>query len=100
MSAHTILLDFTVDPVKIKDETQITTLTTNIENILRNYVKNLKEVCRLNLNEGTLKMYTCDSEAVVNLRFYNNGLITLNVEYYKNEENDLLFPFEVKFLLI
>lgn len=94
MSAHTILLDFTVDPAKIKDEAQITILTTNIENVFRSYVKNLKELYRLKLDEGILKIYSCDSEAVVNLRFYNNGLITFNIEYYTNEEKDLLFPFD------
>lgn len=95
MAAHTLLLDFSVDPTQVKSESQLSLLSTNMENILRDYLSNLKLVTSFNIDGGLFRLYTSDLGAVTSLRIFNNGLITLNVEYYKGDKQEPLLSFEV-----
>ncbi|KAJ8980823.1 hypothetical protein NQ317_000556 [Molorchus minor] len=88
MAVNTILLDFSVDPSTVKNESQLPILATNVENVLRDYLSNLKHVNSFNLNGGLVKIYTSDPGATINLRVYDNGLITVNIDYFKGEEQE------------
>lgn len=88
MSANTVLLDFSLDPNVVKNESQILATTTNIENVLRDLLGNLKVVNCLNLNGGLVKFYTSDQGAVITLRIYDNGLLTINIEYLKVDSQE------------
>lgn len=97
MAVNTLLLDFSVDQSEVKTESQISVITTNVENILRDYLTNLKLINSINVDGGLFKLYTSDKGAVSNIRVYNNGLITINIEYYKGEKQEPLLSFEVSY---
>ncbi|KAK9892484.1 hypothetical protein WA026_020474 [Henosepilachna vigintioctopunctata] len=88
------ILDFSVNSVEVEKEIQKPSLSLIIKNVLGEYLTNLKEVHRFNTNEGVLNTYISESGAVIHLRFYKNGLITLNIEYYKEEQKEPLLSFE------
>lgn len=97
MAVHTILLDFTVDPSQVKTESQLSALSGKVENFLRNYLNNLKVVSSFNIDGGIYKLYTSDRGAVSNVRVFTNGMVTVNIEYFKAEQQEPLLNIEVSF---
>lgn len=95
MAVNTILLDFSVDPDQVKNQIQQNTLAQNIENVLRDYLTNLSVLNSLPLDGGLFKLYTSDMGATTALRIFNNGLITLNIDYFKGEKQEPIFNFDV-----
>lgn len=100
MAVNTILLDFSVDPNQIKNDSQQSIMSTNIENVLRDYLTNLKLSCTIPIEGGLFKLYTSDFGATTNVRIFSNGLITINIEYFKADKQEPMFTFEVKFLRV
>lgn len=98
MAVNTILLDFSVDPKLVKDESQLCVVFTNIENILRDFLGNLQVSTSLHVAGGLLKLYTSDFGTVTTVRIFNNGLVTVNIEYYKEEKQEALFSYEVRMI--
>lgn len=96
MAVNTILLDFSIDPQAIKSESQLAVISTNIENILRDFLTNLKLVSSISLDGGLVKFYTSDPGATTKLRIYGNGLITINIDYFKGDTQKPLLTYEVK----
>lgn len=95
MSANTILLDFSVDPSAVKNESQVSVVSSNIENVLREYLANLKVLTTIRLETDLLKLYSSDGGLSATLRIFNTGLITLNIEFFKGESQEALLSFEV-----
>lgn len=95
MSVNTILLDFTVDPSTVKNESQISTLLSNIENVLREYLTNLKKLTTVSLEADRVFLYSSDGSATINIRVSNTGLLTLNIEFLIGEAQEPLLSFEV-----
>lgn len=73
----------------------MTALAETIESILKDYLANLKSLNTLNIDGGLFKLYSSDFGAITNLRIYNNGLITINIDYYKEEKQEPLLTYEV-----
>lgn len=96
MSVHTTLLDFSVDPSTVKNESQVSVLCSNIENVLREYLPNLKTLTSIPFDTDLFKLYSSDGGVTTTLRIFNNGLITLNIEYLKAESQEAQLSFEVK----
>lgn len=94
MAVNTVLLDFSVDPKEVKNESQLSVISTNVENILRDYLTNLKLISTFSLEGGVFKLYSSDMGSITNVRIFSNGLITINIEYYKGEKQDPLLTFE------
>lgn len=94
MAVNTILMDFSIDPTQIKTDAQQSTVCNNIENILRDYLSNLKALSTMAVDGGVLKVYQSDKGAVTSLRVYGNGVITLSLDYYKGEQQEALLSFE------
>lgn len=95
MAVNTLLIDFSVDPTETRNESQVSTLATNVEKILRDYLSNLKLMNTFIIDGGIFKLYTSDFGATTNLRIFNNGLITVNIEYYKDDKQEPLLTYEV-----
>lgn len=95
MSVNTILLDFAVDPSTVKNESQISTVLSSIENVLREYLTNLKKLTTVALEADRLFLYSSDGSATTNIRVSNTGLITLNIEFLIGEAQEPLLNFEV-----
>lgn len=97
MAVNTLLLDFSVDTAQVKNENNVTILFTKVENILRDYLVNLKPVNSFHVESSSIKVYTSDLGTLTTLRIYNHGLLTINIEYYKSETQEPLISFEVSF---
>ncbi|KAK5647159.1 hypothetical protein RI129_002051 [Pyrocoelia pectoralis] len=94
MSVYTLLLDFSVDPKNVKNESHLSLLSSNIENILRDYIRNLKLITTLSVAGGSLNMYSGDMGSIITLRIFSNGTITLNIEYLKGDDQDYILTLE------
>lgn len=95
MALNTLLIDFSVDPAETRNETQVTTLASNIEKILRDYLSNLKLLNTFIIDGGIFKLYMSDFGATTNVRVFSNGLITINIDYYKEDKQEPLLTYEV-----
>uniref|UniRef100_A0A1Y1LW12 Uncharacterized protein n=1 Tax=Photinus pyralis TaxID=7054 RepID=A0A1Y1LW12_PHOPY len=89
MSVYTLLLDFSVDPKNVKNESHLSLLSSNIENVLRDYIGNLKLITTLSIAGGSLNIYSGDMGSVISLRIFDNGTITVNIEYLKGDDSDI-----------
>ncbi|XP_063927035.1 spermine synthase-like isoform X1 [Zophobas morio] len=94
MSVHTTLLDFSVDPSAVKNESQVSVVCSNIENVLREYLTNLKTLATIPFETDLLKLYSSDGGVSATLRVFQTGLITLNIEYLKAESQEAQLSFE------
>lgn len=99
MAVNTVLLDFTVDPKDVKNESQLLVVAGDIENVLRDHLSNFQYVHSLQIDNGVFKLYTSDFGGVISLRIFSNGLITLNIEYYKGDKQEPILSYEVNCFL-
>lgn len=97
MSVQTVLLDFSIDPVRIVDEIASKDLLKFIEQGLNKYFENLKFVYDLKTEDGYLCLFTDKNLVFIQIRFFNHGIITINIEYYKGETENQIMSFEVSF---
>lgn len=97
MSVQTVLLDFSIDPVRIVDEIASKDLLKFIKQGLNKYFENLKFVYDLKTEDGYLCLFTDKNLVFIQIRFFNHGIITINIEYYKGETENQIMSFEVSF---
>ncbi|XP_055689116.1 spermine synthase [Lutzomyia longipalpis] len=84
MSVQTILLDFSIDPQRLGDDASRKEVRKRIEEALECYIPNLRFVHDLLPEDGYFCTYMDKAGTVVTVRFFHvQGLITVNVEYYK-----------------
>lgn len=95
MVAHTVLLDFTVPSNVISDFEKCTNLKLAIANVLREYFDGLKPLTESNIDGSLLVLYTGPKGSLITIRGYTEGLVTLNIEYYKRDDEEALLNFEV-----
>lgn len=95
MSVQTVLLDFTIDPVRIGDEIASKDLLKFIKQGLQKYFENLKFVYDLKTGDGYLCCLLSDNKVFIQIRFYNHGIITINIEYFKGETENQIMSFDV-----
>lgn len=98
MVAHTVLLDFTVSANVIADLDERSSLKTTIANVLGDHFNGLKTLTELNIDGSLVILYTGPRGSLITVRGYPEGLITVNVEYYKRDDEEALLTFEVLFL--
>lgn len=102
MVAHTVLLDFTVSPNVIADIDKRSNLKLTIANVLNDNFNGLKPFTEANIEGSFIVLYTGPRGSLITVRGYPEGLVTVNIEYYKRDEEEALLTFEVYiyFLLI
>ncbi|XP_060533638.1 spermine synthase isoform X2 [Cylas formicarius] len=93
MAVNTILLDFSVDPNVVKNNSSV--LSTNIENVLRDFLSGLKTVSCFSLDGSSVKIYTAEPGILLNLRIYTSGLVTVNIDYFKGDKQEAILSFEL-----
>ncbi|XP_066603609.1 spermine synthase isoform X2 [Prorops nasuta] len=94
MVAHTVLLDFTVSANVIADLEKRSNLKSTIANVLSEHFIGLKPLTELNIDGSLLILYTGPRGSLITVRGYTEGLVTLNIEYYKQDEEEALLSFE------
>lgn len=96
MAANTVLLDFSIEADRVIDELSRKDVMKVIKENLEKYFGNLNIIYDLNVVDGGyLSILNDNSGVIINVRFFNEGLITLNIEYYKNEADPPKISFEV-----
>ncbi|XP_055532563.1 spermine synthase isoform X2 [Wyeomyia smithii] len=85
MSANSVLLDFSLDPTRISDEVSRKDIVKQCKEHLEKYLPGLKITYDMLTDDGYLCMLTAPGAIVTTIRFFNQGLITINIEYYRAE---------------
>ncbi|XP_011344913.1 spermine synthase isoform X3 [Ooceraea biroi] len=98
MVAHTVLLDFTVSSSVIADMEKRSGLKSAIANVLAEHFTGLKPLIESNIDGNLLILYTGPRGSLITVRGYTEGLITLNIEYYKQDDQEALLTFEWRYL--
>lgn len=97
MSANTVLLDFSIEPARIVDELSRKDIIKVIKENLEKYFGNLKIIYDMLVDDGSMCILNDSKATVINVRFFNEGLITINIEYWKKEGDTQRISFEVTF---
>ncbi|XP_049298294.1 spermine synthase isoform X2 [Anopheles funestus] len=95
MSANSILLDFSLDPARIIDEVSRKDIVRVCKEGLEKYLAGLK----ISYDMLTADGYLCilnetGTGTIVTIRFFEQGLITINVEYYRKDGDEAKISFE------
>ncbi|CAD7082079.1 unnamed protein product [Hermetia illucens] len=85
MCAHSILLDFLMDPTRFADDNQRNVIFKTIFGELENVFPQLKTVYEMATEDGYLYVLAHNNVLIITLRFFNQGVITINVEFYQDE---------------
>lgn len=98
MSVQTLLLDFSIDPARLGDENGQKTVFGQLETVLKDYIPNLILAAEIKLEGGSLKLLTGKKATTVSVRLFDRGLVTVNIEYYKEENEEPLINLKVSAL--
>ncbi|KAJ0179685.1 hypothetical protein K1T71_004276 [Dendrolimus kikuchii] len=90
MSVQTLLLDFSVDPARLGDESGQNTIFNQLETVLKDYIPNLILAADIKIEGGSLKVLTGKKGATVSVKLFDRGLVTVNIEFYKEENEEPL----------
>jgi len=91
MAVNTILLDFSVDPSKISKNS----LQPTIQEVLSKFIPELKETLNTSVGGGGwLVVYTATRDTFITVRSFPQGLISINIEYFRNDGDEPLLTFE------
>ena len=95
MSAQTVLLDFSIDPSRICDEVARKDLVKIINQGLVSFFPNIKFVYDFQMNDGLVSVFSENNLIFINVRLFVHGIITINIEYYKDDHQLQYFSFDV-----
>lgn len=95
MAANSVLLDFSIEPVRITDENSRKSIVKVIKENVEKYFGNLKIVYDMLVDDGYLCILSDNTGVIFTFRFFNEGLITINIEYFKKESDPQKISFEV-----
>lgn len=95
MTAQAILFDFTVD----KERTALPIERQEIAKILRHELElvfpQLEMMYQMPMEKGYFCLLAENKEIIVTIRIFLQGLITMNIEYYLEEDKEPLLTFDV-----
>ncbi|KAM3961616.1 spermine synthase [Aphomia sociella] len=94
MSVQTLLLDFSLDPSRLGDESGQKTVFGQLETVLKDYIPNLILAAEINIEGGSLKLLTGKRGTTVSVRLFDRGLVTVNIEYFKEDNEEPLLSFK------
>lgn len=100
MSVHTLLMDFFVDSTLVKNENQVASIFTKIENILRDYLTNFKSVSTFHADGDFVKIYFSDLGTMTTMRIYSHGFLTINIEFFSPEGTAPALAFDVRLSIL
>jgi hypothetical protein len=95
MAANSVLLDFSIEASRVTDELSRKDIVKVIKENVEKYFGNLKMVYDMLVDDGYLCILSDNSGVIFTLRFFNEGLITLNIEYFRKDSDPQKISFEV-----
>jgi spermine synthase len=95
MAANTVLMDFSIDPTRINDEVSRKDILKTIKENLEKFFDQLTISFDSHIADSFLCLLVDKTGLVVNVRFYiSKGLITINIDYYKDDSSDPKITFQ------
>lgn len=92
-----MLLDFSVDAARLGDESGQKTVFGQVETVLKEYLTDLILAADIKVNGGSIKVLTAKEGTTVTVRLFDRGLVTVNIEYYKEDSEEPLISFKVRY---
>lgn len=99
MSAQAILLDLSIEPSRISDEVAQKDVVQLLEKGLLEYFPKLKLIFETTTSDGHLCLFSENQTIFLHARFFNHGIITVNIEYFKGETEQPIITFDVSEML-
>lgn len=87
-------MDFSIISSIISNLDERKVLLRSMESILEQYLPSMKPQHSMELQNGFLSLYSDDHGVLVTVRGFLSGLVSVNIEFYKDEKQKALFPFE------
>ncbi|XP_069684306.1 spermine synthase isoform X1 [Periplaneta americana] len=94
MAVNTILLDFTVNSTRLTNAEESRILQDDMEIVLSNYVPGLRRQQVFNFAGSFIVLLTADRGTHITLRGFPHGIVTCNIEYFKDDEEKPLLLLE------
>lgn len=95
MSVNTILLDFSIDPMRVNGDAECKVIIKSMVESLKKYFSNPVLLFETTCDDGFLALYK-DNDVILSIRLFRQGLITLNIEYHKKDTDSPKMSFEVR----
>lgn len=95
MAVNTYLLDFTIDQKSFETTESRKLIQETVESGLKEFVPDLKKESVIDLDGGFLMILSGSHGDFVSVRGFRQGIITINIEYFKNDSDEGLLSFEV-----
>lgn len=96
MAVNTILLDFSVNTSKITDSKEREVLKESIEKVLSTFISELKLEHETEMaGGGFLVVLTATRGTFITVRGFPQGLVSINIEYYKGDSEEHIISFQV-----
>lgn len=95
MAANTVLMDFSIEPSRIGDELSRKDMVKVIKENLEKYFGNLKLIYDMLVDDGYMCILNDTAATIFTIRFFKEGLITINIEYWKKKCDSQKISFEV-----
>lgn len=90
------MLDFELDAARIEDQIGQKTVFEQVETVLKEYIPNLILAADIKLEGGSLKVLTGKKGSSVSIRLLDRGMITVNIEFYKDNSEEPLIDLKVR----
>ncbi|KAL1131402.1 hypothetical protein AAG570_011019 [Ranatra chinensis] len=91
MSVNTVLLDFTLKSEDVLSDEQEEALC----KVLSAAVPNVTKINSVVLNDGgKLLLFTAAKESFITVRSFPKGVLTINIEYFKEDKEEQFFNFQ------
>ncbi|CAK1552804.1 unnamed protein product [Leptosia nina] len=94
MSVQTVLLDFSLDAARVADESGQKAVFEQLVTVLKEYLPNLILAAEISIDGGSVKILTAKKGVTASIRLFDRGLVTVNIEYYKEDNEDPLINFK------
>lgn len=94
MSVHTVLLDFSLDPTRVNSDIESKIVVKSIVESLKKYFAEPVLIFETTCGNGYLSLFK-DSDTIISIRCFHQGLITINIEYFKKDNEDGKISFDV-----
>lgn len=95
MAAQTVLLDFSIDSSRISDEVAQKDLVKLLEKGLLEYFPQIKLIFETSTSDGHLCVFSQNDTIYLNIRLFNHGIVTINIEFFKDDAEQPHVNFDV-----
>lgn len=95
MSAQTVLLDLAIDSSRISDAVGQKDVIKLLEKGLLEFFPQLKLIFETSTSDGYLCVFNQNDTIYLHIRFFNHGIVTINIEFFKDDAEQSLVSFDV-----